>query len=185
MNEPNQKPEGWYFLGTGFAWPRTFWGTLPFAFVCAAVVAVVYLLRAPKTEEARRLWTPIVVETNGTQTVLGESRQMEFWTPSARTKEFLAAEGGVIGDKHKWEIIPSDDVALKFGSLLHSNFNVLGYRRVEVWGHGRTSFKPGWWWSVNVTTNCPVGDLTRAYQDFWKPPSAIFIEVIDNRGGEK
>jgi hypothetical protein len=73
---------------------------------------------------------------------------------------------------------------LKFGNLLHSNLNILGYRRVEVWGHGRTSYKPGWWWSVNVTTNCPVSQLAQMYRQFWKPPSAVFIEVIDNRGSE-
>jgi hypothetical protein len=176
MSEPNQKPGG------NAIFPTTFWGSLPVGFICAAAVIIVYLTSGAKPETPRRLWTPVVIETNGNQTVLGETRQMEFWTPSARTKDYLMAKDGSVFVKDKWEVIPSDDVDFQFGAMLHTNANVLGYRRVEVWGHGRTSFKPGWWWSVNATTNYSVADLTRAYMDFWKPPSPIFIEVIDNRG---
>jgi hypothetical protein len=177
MSEPNQKPQGISFC------PRTFWGALSVACICAAVVFIVYRLVPAKSEEPRRLWTPVVVETNGNQTILGETRQLEFWTPSVRTKDFLPAKNGSIYIKEKWEVVPSDDAAFQFGSLLHSNRSVLGYRRVEVWGHGTTEYKPGWWWSVTVTTNYTAGDLSRAYKTFWNPPSPVLVEVIDNRGG--
>jgi hypothetical protein len=179
MSESNQKPEGCSLF------PKTFWGALSVAFICGTVLLIFFHLASPKPEEPRRLWTPIVVETNGAQTILGDTRQMEFWTPSANTRKYLKATGDSVRDKEKWQIISSDDTVFQFGALLHSNRNILGYRRVEVWGHGRTGFKPGWWWSVNVTTNCGVSELTHAYQDFWNPPSPIFIEVIDNRGSDK
>ena len=178
MSEPNQKSGGFSLC------PGTFWGAVSVAIICATVIIIYSRVATPKTGEARRLWTPIVVETNGSQTILGDTRQMEFWTPSANTKKFVKADNDPAYSKEKWQVI-SDDTVNQFGATLHSNRNVLGYRRVEVWGQGRTGFKPGWWWSVNVTTNCPVSELTRAYQDFWKPPSAMFIEVIDNRGSEK
>jgi hypothetical protein len=124
----------------------------------------------------------VVVETNGCETILGETRQMEFWTPSARTKDYLLKKDGEISDKEKWEVIPDDDVAIQFGKLLNSNLNVLGYRRFEVWGRGRTGFKPGWWWTMNVSTNYSPKDLARDYHSFWNSPQTLFVEVIDNRG---
>jgi hypothetical protein len=177
MSEPNQTSSGLSLF------PKTFWGALAVICVCAAAVLIVDRVVVPKSVEARRLWTPLVIETNGNQSILGETRQLEFWTPSARTKDFLPVKNGSNYAKEKWQIIPSDDEVFKFGALLHSNGNILGYRRSEVWGHGRTEYKPGWWWSVNVTTNYTATDLVRAYMSFWKPPSPVLIEVIDNRGG--
>jgi hypothetical protein len=122
------------------------------------------------------------VETNGNQGILGETRQMEFWTPSVKTKDYLRKYHDAVDGLDKWQVIPSDDMVAQFGSLLHSNQSVLGYRRVEVWGQGRTSYKPGWWWTMNVLTNYSVGDLAQAYRGFWKAPQPLLVEVIDNRG---
>ena len=127
----------------------------------------------------------MVVETNGNQTtILGETRQLEFWTPSARTKDYLHQEGGEVSTSEQWQVIPNDDAVLQFGTLLRSNVNVLGYRRVEVWGQGRTAFKTGWWWTMNVFTNYSGVDLAHDYQSFWKASQPLFVEVIDNRGSE-
>jgi hypothetical protein len=128
---------------------------------------------------------PVVVDTNGNQMILEETRQLEFWTPSIKTQEYLQKDGRVAGDKEKWQIIPSDDVVAQFGAVLHSNMDVFGYRRVEVWGQGRTGFKPGWWWTMNVTTNYSATNLAHIYQKFWKAPQAVLIEVIDNRGSKE
>jgi hypothetical protein len=168
-----------------FACPRTLCGALPCAFVCATIAFIAYLVLSPHAEPMRRLWLPVVVETNGNQTVLGETRQLEFWTPSVKTKDYLHKEGGEVVDKEKWQIIPSDDTVAQFGRELHSTQDVIGYRRVEEWGQGRTIFKPGWWWTMTVTTNYSVVDLTRIYQKFWKSPQAVLIEVIDNRGSNE
>jgi hypothetical protein len=138
----------------------------------------------PHTGKPRRLWIPTLVETNGNQTILGETRQLEFWTPSAKTKDYLHQQGGEITSNEKWQALSNEEAVLQFGLLLHSNNSVLGYRRVEVWGQGRTNFKPGWWWTVNVFSNYSVGDLGRTYQKFWNAPYPVFIEVIDNRGNE-
>jgi hypothetical protein len=170
---------------SAFASPNTLCGAASCLFVCATIAFIAYLVVSPNSTPARRLWMPVVVETNGNQTVLGETRQMEFWTPSAKTKDYLGREGGEIFAKEKWQIIPSDDVVSQFGMVLHSNMDVLGYRRIEVWGQGRTSFKPGWWWTMNVSTNYSVGDLAQAYQTFWKSSQTVFVEVIDNRGSDE
>ncbi len=151
--------------------------------VCALIGFLAYLLATrPQPSQARRLWLPVVVETNGNHAILGETRQFEFWTPSAKTKDFLKTDNSQTPSNEQWESIPSDDAVLKFGESLHANRNVLGFRRVEVWGQGRTAFKPGWWWTVNVYSNYSVGEMGRFYQDYWKSSQAVFIEVIDNRG---
>ena len=159
-------------------------GALCCLFVCATIAFIVCRLVTSHSGPSRRLWMPVVVETNGNQTVLGETRQMEFWTPSAKTKDYLHQEGGKVADSERWQVIPNDDAVLQFGMLLHSNVSVLGYRRVETWGQGRTAFKPGWWWTLNVFTNYSVVDLAHTYQTYWKAPQPVFIEVIDNRGSD-
>jgi hypothetical protein len=185
MSEPPHKNEGVSFLGVSVDYPRTIWGTLPYAFVCATIVLVAYFFAVPRAAPARRLWVPTVVEANGSQTSLGETRQMNFWTPSARTGEYMAKSGQTENDPKSWQSIASDEPVMQFGMLLHSNADIFGYRRTEVWGHGRSVFKPGWWWTVNVTTNYSVADLGKTYQSFWKCSTPVFIEVVDNRGSEQ
>jgi hypothetical protein len=149
--------------------------------ICVTICFIAFRF-SPAPEPQRRLWSPIMVQTNGTETILGDTRQLEFWTPSARTKDFLHLDDGDVIATEKWEVISNDDVDLEFGKILHANKGVLGYRRVEVWGEGRTSFKPGWWWTVNVFTNYSAGELGQTYQNFWKPSAPVFVELIDNRG---
>jgi hypothetical protein len=159
-------------------------GVLPIAFICITVAFVSYLFLHHAAEKPRRLWIPVVFQTNGVATVLGETRQLEFWTPSAKTKDFMTRQSGEIADSDRWEILDSEDRVMEFGMKLHNDPDVLGYRRNEVWGHGRTDFKPGWWWTMSVTTNYSVKELDRVYQDFWKSGKTVYVEVIDNRGRE-
>ena len=179
MNEQPQKNE------EAFACPNRLFGIVCCVCICATIAFVAYLFTSSHSAPPRRLWIPVVVETNGNHTILGETRQMEFWTPSAKTRNYLHKEGGEVVANEKWQVISSDDPVLQFGTLLCSNLNVLGYRRVEEWGQGRTGFKPGWWWTMNVLTNYSVGDLAHDYQTFWKSPQAVFVEVIDNRGNNE
>jgi hypothetical protein len=147
--------------------------------VCATICFVAYKSRA---DTPMRLWSPFMIETNGLETVLGDSRRLEFWTPSTKTKDYLHKEGDEVVAKERWQIITNDDAVVQFGALLHSSHGVFGYRRVEVWGQGRTDFKPGWWWTVTVSTDYSPGDLRKAYQQFWKSGQILFVEVIDSRG---
>jgi hypothetical protein len=124
----------------------------------------------------------VVIQTNGDETVLKDARQFEFWTPSAETRDYLAKEGGQVAASEKWQDISNNDAVLQFGMLLHSNKNVLGYRRLEVWGQGSTRFKPGWWWTANVYTDYTAVDFAKFYDNYWQSHHPIFIEVIDNRG---
>jgi len=142
-------------------------------------------VNAGTTEAAPRIWTPILVTPQGDEMVQPNSRRFEFWTPSSRTKDFLAKENGNIPIRDQWEAIPSEDRVVEFGNVLRSNPGVRGYRRYEVWGHGRTVPKPGWWWAATVSTNYSVTDLVRAYRDFWKSSNSVFVEIIDNKGREE
>ena len=150
--------------------------------LCATIAFIVHRVTASHAEPPRRLWLPVVIDTNGRGTVLGETRRLEFWTPSVKTKDYLSKEGGEVTAKDKWQVLPSEDAVLQFGTMLRTNANVLGYRRVEAWGQGRSKFKPGWWWTLNVLTNYTAGDLAKDYQNFWKSQQGLFVELIDNRG---
>ena len=160
-------------------------GVLPWLLVCATVAYLGHLaLTSRPSASTRRLWLPVVVETNDVASILGETRQMEFWTPSVRTKEYLSSNGGDYTDKEKWQVLTNDDRVRDFGAMLHSNHAIYGYRRIEEWGQGRTGFKPGWWWTMTVATNFTEVDLAQAYRKFWNSPQTVFIEVVDSRGSE-
>jgi hypothetical protein len=178
MSQPSQQNED------AFVIPNALFLTIRCICVCATIVILAYLF-VPRTQQPRRLWTPIAIATNGDSTIIGESRQLEFWTPSSKTKDFLHKENGQVVPTEKWEIISNDDPDLQFGMTLRTNTDILGYRRVEVWGQGRTNYKPGWWWTLDVLTNYTASDLARSYESFWKSHQIIFVEVIDNRGNEK
>ena len=162
------------------------WSMLIVAVVCATVAYIAHqLIHQVPAHPARRLWTPIVVTPNGAETPLpAATRRLEFWTPSSRTKDHLAREGGGIRERDKWEVLASEEPIQQFGMLLRTNSNVLGYRRAEVWGHGSTVLKPGWWWTMTVTTNYSVQTLMQAYRDFWKSSNAVYVERIENPGEE-
>jgi hypothetical protein len=162
------------------------WSVLIVALVCATIAYIAHqLIHRTPTRSARRLWTPIVVRPDGAETTLAAAtRRLEFWTPSSRTKDHLAREGGGIRERDKWEAIASDEPVRQFGVLLRTNSDVVGYRRAEVWGHGSTVLKPGWWWSMTVKTNYSVQNLINAYRDFWKSSNAVFVEQIENPGEE-
>jgi len=178
MSEPSDKNAG------GRTGSNRLSGLIGCLCICATITFVAWLAFGQKAKPASRLWIPVLVATNGNfATIVSETRRMEFWTPSAKTKDYVRKVDGKVDDHEQWQVMPDDEAVLQFGTLLHSNKNVLGYRRVEAWGQGRTSFKPGWWWSVNVYTNYTAVDMAHVYQQFWKSSQPTFIEVIDNRGG--
>jgi hypothetical protein len=159
---------------------------LPWLVVCAIIAWLGYLAFSPRPgPPTRRLWLPVIVETNNNMSVLAETRQLEFWTPSIRTKDYLPTNSSGYSDNEKWQVLASDDKVNDFGMVLHSNRSIFGYRRVEESGQGRTGFKPGWWWTINVDTNFTVVNLAQAYRQFWNSPQALFVEVIDNRGSSE
>ena len=165
-----------------------FWAVLCVALLCATAAYIAHLLVEHPVEKrpvAQRLWNPIAVTPDGRAGSLSAAtRRLEFWTPSARTKDHLTRENGAIRDRDKWETITSDEPVTQFGMLLRTNANVLGYRRAEVWGHGRTTLKPGWWWTMTVTPNYSVQTLTQTYREFWKSTNTIFLETTENPAEE-
>ena len=164
-----------------------FWATVCVIVVCATIAYLVpqFLHQDAPTAAHSRLWHPVVVTPDGRDTVLSAStRRLEFWTPSVRTKDYVAQENGVVRDRDKWEIIATDEPVRQFGVLLRTNANVLGYRRAEVWGHGRTSLKPGWWWTLTVTPAYSVQSLHQAYRGFWKSTNAVYVEITENPSEE-
>lgn len=177
MNKPDEAATARRCCG-----PKSFWGFLSVALVCATAVFISSQINSTKkSPPLRRLWTPLVVNTDGKEMITPDTLRMEFWTPSSKTKDYLGKDG----TNRTWEFLESEEAVMQFGKVLRTNSEIVGYRRMEVWGHGRTSLKPGWWWSVTVRTNYPVSKLARTYREYWKMPSSLFVEVIDNRGHDE
>lgn len=181
----NHLSDGITILGQTLSYPSSLWGTLAVLFLCAAVTLGIYFIVRANPEQIRatgELWKSIRVESDGSQVIQKDTVRIEFWTPSSKTKEYLTKEGRAVADKDKWEILESDEKVEQFGDLLHSDSRVSGYRRSEVFGHGRTTLKAGYWWTMRVKSSYGVSDLSRAYREFWKAPDSIFVEVFNNEG---
>src|SRR5262249_39124757 len=118
MNNPIQKRHHTVVGGANFC------GLLCCLIICATVVFVA-LRFAPRSEPQRRLWTPVVVQTNGSDVIIGATRQLAFWTPSSKTQDYLHKENGEVVPNEKWEVIPNEDAVINFGTMLHTNKNIL------------------------------------------------------------
>ena len=163
---------------------KTFLGFLSIVVICATVGFAIYKFAPAKiTAPPRRLWTPLVINNLNVEMVVPDTLRLDFWTPSSKTKDYLTKDPKDTGDTNRnWEVIESEERVIQFGQYLRKDVEVIGYRRTEVWGHGRTGLKPGWWWSITVRTNYPAAKLAKSYREFWKTSSSVFVEVIDNRG---
>src|SRR5579871_1098131 len=90
-----------------------------FSLLCCACIGaliafVLFRYSPPRAEPPRRLWWPVVVNTNGGETVLGDYRQFEFWTPSVKTRDYLHTDGAQVAAQEKWEVLPNEDAVLQF-----------------------------------------------------------------------
>src|SRR5579871_3589873 len=93
------------------------------AICCVGICGMVCFVAYSNTNhtQPRRLWSPMIVGSTNGGTILGETRQLEFWTPSSKTKDYLHQEKGEVTPTEKWQIIGSEDPLLEFGSMLRSN----------------------------------------------------------------
>jgi hypothetical protein len=96
--------------------------------------------------------------------------QIQFWTPSAMTKQ--------TADAKEWEKFDSDDRLVEFGDKLIGARIVRGYRRYDVIGEGRGSRKVGAWWVSSNSADFKLDDFLKFYQEFWQPgEDAVYMEV--------
>jgi hypothetical protein len=106
---------------------------------------------------------------------LGENYQVQFWTPSAKTKE--------AADVRDWEKIDSDDKLDAFADELMKGA-ISGYRRYEVIGAGLGGRKAGMWWIATLAKNSSVRQILEVYNKFWAPgDDRTYMEVARSKEG--
>lgn len=167
-------------LGQVVEYPETAHGVLAVLTVCVAIVFIVYFVVHGPAENVRTIAgafrTVESPKAGETKDVPGTSR-LEFWTPGAKTADYLKSKEG----DSAWEANASDERVKAFGELLKGMKGVDGYRRYEVWGHGVSEFKPGWWWVIRVRDPFTVERLISEYRTYWKTPWPMFVEVLENK----
>jgi hypothetical protein len=167
-------------LGQVVEYPETMHGVVFAVAVCVAIVFVVWIVVHGPAENVRTIAgafrTVESPKAGETKDVPGTSR-LEFWTPSAKTVDFLKSKEGLSA----WEANATEERVKAFGELLKAKPGVNGYRRYEVWGHGVTEFKPGWWWVVRVREPFTAEQLIAEYRKFWGTDWPLFVEVLENR----
>ena len=124
------------------------------------------------TELTQRFFSPsgVLEETN-------YFRMIQFWTPSEKTQ--LAIPKNSITDR-KWEIVDESKVR-EFDQMLYKlkvEGTIIGFRRYESYGAGRSGLKYGWWWIVTINKELKLEDFAKKYSDFWKNPESVYFEEI-------
>jgi hypothetical protein len=106
---------------------------------------------------------------------LGDQYRIQFWTPSARTKETPGVK----------EWLKVDESMLdQFAELLMNSHIVKGYSRYEVIGAGLGVRKVGEWWSATLVEGVTVKEFLTEYNKFWKPGNdSTYMEVMHLSGG--
>ena len=100
--------------------------------------------------------------------------QVQFWTPSARTKEAQ--------DIKDWERMVDDDKLNNFAERLMRQKIVTGYRRYEVTGAGIAGTKIGAWWVS--TGDFKFVEFLKLYDEVWKPGTDnVYMEITPAAGG--
>lgn len=181
-NAENGKDEGKIVvLGQTLTYPTTIWGASCILFICVAVVwSLSIILHAPREQ----LETFGVVfwhldSKNKPKEEKGVARY-EFWTPSKETKNWLKEP--LEGSEWMKEVDDDEKQVAQFGEQLRQQNGVKGYRRCLVWGQGRDpkrGVSPGWWWTVRVTNEFSLKDLSEFYRKFWNNPDSIYVETFN------
>jgi hypothetical protein len=97
--------------------------------------------------------------------------QVQFWTPSARTKE---AKG--IND---WERIESDEPLDAFADRLLKANIIKGYRHYDITGAGLGVRKMGAWWVSTSDDDFKLKEFLQEYQNFWRPgDDSVYMEML-------
>jgi hypothetical protein len=106
---------------------------------------------------------------------LGQIYQVQFWTPSSKTKE--------ASNLHDWEKIDDDKKVEKFADELMDG-TTSGYRRYEVSGSGLGGTKVGFWWVATLRKDVTPEKFLQKYNQFWKPGNdRAYMEIRSIRGG--
>jgi hypothetical protein len=101
-------------------------------------------------------------------------RLIQFWTPSEKTQRDIVKDGKV-PEARKWEVVNEEKVNL-FGSQLAQHHGVIGHRRCEIAGQGRSGFKHGWWWIATVKNDLKLNEFARFYSAYWGSPIEVYFE---------
>jgi hypothetical protein len=107
---------------------------------------------------------------------LKDRYQIQFWTPSEKTKE----TAGIA----EWLKVDSDSKLDTFAEELMNGHIFKGYSRFEVVGAGKGVRKKGAWWIASLEDDVKIPQFLNEYKRFWKPGNdSTYMEVMLIKGG--
>lgn len=166
-------------LGQIIYYPRTIWGMLSVVSVLVGICIIVWIITVkanPKNIEVITGSFTLARSTSEKTAPIEGRYQIQFWTPSAKTKESK--------DVPTWEKVDTDEKLNKFAEHLQKDSRVRGYRRYEVSGQGIGLRRNGMWWVMTVDDDYEVVNFVKAYQEFWKNEGSIYVEVLRTSAGK-
>lgn len=169
-------------LGQKFPYPETAYALAGLFVVVLGIFAVLYLVLVVANTERLTLVTRAIYQWNGRRIESPEqSRVVQFWSPSSDTCQYAQKDsvGKVVADDN-WLCV-SDQKVKDFDEKVIQYPEVIGYRRHNVFGHGRTEFKEGLWWTLNVTKKFSIESFVYSYSQFWGNKRDVYVEEIGSR----
>ena len=192
------------FLGQRLLIPTTIPGVVGLCGVLTAIVFIVYFIVAG-CEEVMTHGNPQnigaltsfvtskqISNENGKAEVRQEdadTKLVGFWTPSADTQTDLTQQSAdrQIASEDRWQVVPEQKVD-EFENNLWNQFGdgkpgamLHGLRRYQTTGHGLTTHKRGWWWTLNVDRRFDSRQLAKFYFSFWQNSKQMYVEEINGK----
>jgi hypothetical protein len=163
-------------LGQIVYYPRTVWGMLSVVGVLAGICVIVWIVTVKANPQNLERFLTIAQATSKKTDPIEGHYQVQFWTPSVKTK--------TAKEFKNWEVVDSEEKLNDFAEVFLEDQRVQGYRRYEVTGQGRGLRREGVWWVLTVEDSYEVTDLMEVYQKFWKNEGSIYIEVLRSGAGK-
>jgi hypothetical protein len=192
-----QRSSAFKILGQKFPYPENFYEIGGLLVFLAAVGVVAWILFVRAKPENLVVLTGTIFDSKGeTVSKPTPAHLVQFWSPSSKTCQSVKDDiresvgGDHITGEEQWECPPegqndpkyTDEKVAEFARHLVAFPGVTGFRRYEVYGHGRTRYKTGWWWVLNVSKAFDTKSLVVEYSTFWKSKQDVYVEELNGAG---
>jgi len=164
-------------LGQEIPYPNSWTAVAGILIVAGLVGFIVWVYFVCAEHEHLTAFSNLVLHKFSSKGVTEEKanyRIIQFWTPSEKTRRDLE-KSNVTPEALKWQTVTEEKVN-EFGVKLSKMSKVIGHRRYEVAGHGRATFKHGWWWVVTVKDDFKLEDFAKFYISYWGNPDEVYLE---------
>ena len=166
-------------MGQELSYPETWQGTIAvsiFSIALCISLAIIYIWADKDSfQHVENLFYSFHSQrynADGTLASSELSHQIQFWTPSLNT--YRDKNINEIEMENRWQKLTDNTKIIEFEKLL--NQYAKGWRRMEVYGSGRTRCKYGYWWILTMKEDFKMQSFIALYSKFWGNTKTVYVE---------